>query len=77
MEKKDFDKAFDFLLENLYITAYAGKRLNANWYSYLYCSVDRFEKDIEGLHYNGNTKEALSVLVGKHMSEKDFNSFCK
>ncbi|MDF2905931.1 MAG: hypothetical protein K0R34_1252 [Herbinix sp.] len=77
MEKKVFDKAFDFLLENLYITACAGKRLNPNWYSYLYCSSERFEKEIGGLHYNGNSKEALCKLIGKNMSEKDFNLFCK
>lgn len=77
MDKKVFDKAFDFLLENLYITAYAGKRLNPNWYSYLYCSFERFEKEVAGLHYHGNAKEALWKLVGTYMSEKDFNSFCK
>ena len=75
--KKDFDKAFDFLLENLYITAYAGKRINPNWYSYLYCSTDRFDNEVSGLHFNGNPREALRTLVGKHMNEKDFLSFCK
>jgi hypothetical protein len=77
MDKKVFDQAFDFLLENLYITAYAGKRLNPNWYSYLYCSSDHFDKEVAGLHYNGNPADALWKLVGKHMSEKDFISFCK
>ncbi len=77
MEKKVFDRAFDFLLENLYITAYAGKRINPNWYSYLYCSMNRFEKEVTGLHFNGNAKEALWKLVGSHMSEKDFINFCK
>jgi hypothetical protein len=77
MDKKVFDKAFDFLLENLYITAYAGKRLNPNWYTYLYCSFDRFDKEVAGLHYNGDPKEALWKLVGTHMSEKDFNVLCK
>lgn len=77
MDKKVFDKAFDFLLENLYLTALAGKRLNPNWYSYLYCSAQRWEHEVPGLHYHGDPKEALWKLVGKHMNEKDFHAFCK
>lgn len=77
MDKKIFDKAFDFLLENLYITAYAGKRINANWYAYLYCTTDRWEKEVGGLHFNGNPKDALWKLVSRDMSEKDFCAFCK
>ncbi|MDF2485160.1 MAG: hypothetical protein K0R46_1328 [Herbinix sp.] len=76
LDKKAFDKAFDFLLENLYITAFAGKRLNPNWYSYLYCNSERWEEEVTGMHFNGNAKEALRILVGKHMNEKDFNTFC-
>ena len=33
MEKKTFSKAFDFLLENLYVTVCAGKRLTPSWYA--------------------------------------------
>lgn len=77
MEKKIFDKAFDFLLENLYITAFSGKRINPNWYSYLYCTNDQWEKEVPGLHFNGNPKEALWKIVSGNMSEKDFNVFCK
>ncbi len=77
IEKKTFDKAFDFLLENLYITACSGKRMNANWYAYLYCIADHWKKEVNGLHYNGNPKEALWKLVGRHMTEKDFEALCK
>lgn len=77
MDKKVFDKAFDFLLENLYITAFAGKRLNANWYSYLYCSAKRWEQEVVGLHYNGDPREALHKLVGRNMKDKDFMNFSK
>ncbi len=44
LDKKTFDKEFDFLLENLYITAFAGKRINSNWYSYLYCTAERWRR---------------------------------
>ncbi len=77
MDKKTFDKAFDLLLENLYITAFAGKRLNSSWYTYLYCSAQRFEKEISGLHYNGDPREALRTLVGRNMSERDFINLIK
>ncbi len=77
MDKKVFDKAFDFLLENLYLTAFAGKRLYPSWYAYLYCSAQRWEKEVPGLHFHGDPKEALWGLVGRHMSEKDFHTFCK
>lgn len=77
MDKKEFDKAFDFLLENLYITAFAGKRINSNWYSYLYCTEERWEKEVNGLHFNGNAREELWKIVGRNMSEKDFNFLCK
>lgn len=77
MEKKTFDKAYDFLLENLYITAFSGKRINPSWYSYLYSTADRWKKEVIGLHFNGNPKEALWKIVSRNMSEKDFDSFCR
>lgn len=77
MEKKIFDKAFDFLLENLYITAYSGKRINPSWYSYLYCTAEQWAKEVPGLHFNGNPKEELWKIVSKKMNEKNFNMFCK
>ncbi len=77
MDKKSFDKAFDFLLENLYITACAGKRLNANWYSYLYCTAGQWRKEVNGLHFHGDPKEALWKLVRRNINEKDFAALCK
>lgn len=77
MDSKTFGKAFDFLLENLYITACAGKKLNVNWYSYLYCTAEQFERDVQGLHFNGNAKEELWRIVGQTMDEKSFAALCK
>lgn len=77
MDTKVFNKAFDFLLENLYITACAGKKLNTNWYSYLYCSAEQFNAKVAGLHFNGNAKEALWRIVKKTMDEKNFDVLCK
>jgi hypothetical protein len=77
MDKKVFDKAFDFLLENLYITAFSGKKINPNWYSYLYCTTEKWKKEVNGLHYHGDPKEALWKIVNRNMCEKDFSTFCK
>ncbi len=77
MDTKSFNKAFDFLLENLYITAYAGKKINANWYSYLYCTKENFNKKINGLHFNGNCKEELWNIVKKTMDQASFDILCK
>lgn len=77
MDKKEFDKAFDFLLENLYITAIAGRRLNPNWYSYLYCTAERWKQGVEGLHFQGDSKAALWKVVKNNMSEDKFIKFIK
>lgn len=77
MDTKTFDKAFDFLLENLYITACEGKKLNSNWYSYLYCTAEQFNKKVQGLHFNGDPKEALWNIVKNTVDEKNFEILCK
>ena len=74
IDTKIYNKALDFLLENLYITACAGKKLNASWYSYLYCTAEQFEKKIEGLHFNGDAKAELKKIVGKRMDEKSMKA---
>ena len=64
MEKKTFEKAFRFFLDNLYLTAYGrGKRLTPDWYAYLYCTADRWEKEVPGLHFSGDAEQALSKLL--------------
>lgn len=75
MEKKTFDRAFELLLEQLAVTAIGGKRLNPNWYGYLYCTAEVWKRGVEGLHFNGDSRKALWELVGKDMSEADFRSF--
>lgn len=77
MEKKSFDRAFDFLLENLYVTAVGGKKLNPNWYAYLYCTAEIWKHGVEGLHFNGDSRNALWKIVSKEMSGKDFKAFAK
>ena len=73
METKDFDKAFDFLLENLYITAFInGKYLNPNWSTFVYSTSERWEKEVIKLHFHGDPKPRLEAILLKNMQEKDF-----
>jgi len=76
-DKKEFDKAFDLLLENMYITAIAGKRLNSNWYSYLYCTANKWSEGVEGLHFQGDSKAALWEIIKMNMNETNFASLVK
>ena len=77
MDAKAFQKEFDYLLEHLYLTACAGKKLNSNWYSCLYCTARKFDRCVEGLHFHGNPKEALWNLVKGAMDKKNFELLCK
>jgi hypothetical protein len=74
MNAKDFDKAFDFLLENLYITAFInGKYLNPNWSTFVYSTSERWEKEVTKLHYHGDPKPRLEAILLKNMQDNDFN----
>lgn len=75
MDKKVFERSFRFLLENLYITAFArGRRLNPNWYTYLYSTAETWEKEAGGLYFSGNVRAALEDLLctAGGVSEKEF-----
>lgn len=76
IDPKVFNKAFDQLLENLHITAYSGKKINAGWYAYMYCTAEQFEEKIEGLHFNGNAEDALWNIVKQSMSMDEFKKLC-
>lgn len=79
MDKKEFDRCFRFLLENLYLTAFSGgKQLGSNWYSYRYCTADRWEKEVHGLHFSGDARNALADLFGKAgMGPKEIERLCR
>lgn len=75
--EKNFSKAFDFLLENLYVTVCAGRRLMPSWYAYIYCTREQFCRGLPELHVSGDPKAALWVVVGKTMDEKSFAQLCR
>ncbi len=76
-DTKAFNKAFDTLLENMLITACAGKKLNVNWYTYLYTTSEQFDKSINGLHFNKDAKTELWSILSKTMKIEDFELLCK
>lgn len=77
LEKREFDRAFDRLLEDLFITAIGGKRLNPNWYGYLYCTSDVWRQGVPGLHFSGDSRAALQDCLGAAMGEQNFARFCR
>lgn len=78
LDAKSFDKAFDFLLENLYITALInGKYLNPNWSTFVYSTAERWEKEVTKLHYHGDPKQRLASILLKYMDEIEFNKLIK
>lgn len=76
MNKKQFDRAFDFLLEHLYITAIGGRKINPNWYGYLYCTAEVWKRGVKGLHIS-DYRTALWELVGQSMGEPAFMALIK
>lgn len=77
IDTKIFNRAFDKLLERMKITACGGKKIKANWYTYLYCSTEQLDRQIAGLHFNGDPRMELWDMVKKKMTPKDFERLCK
>lgn len=82
LSKKNYQKAFNFLLEERYITAIQnGKQLNKNWSCFLYGTAKQWENlskgvsDMRKMIKKENAIEDLWKLVGKDMSEKSFYNF--
>ena len=77
LEKPPFEKAFYTLLENMLVTAYSGRRIRHNWYSYVYCTGEFWEKQSEGLHTNADPKEELLRLFHGTADEKSIRALWK
>ncbi len=78
MEAKIFTKAFDFLLENLNITAYKnGKVLNPYWSTFLYCTAETWEKSVETPPANDDAGIELKTILLRTMPEKAYKLLTK
>lgn len=78
MESSGFSRATNFLLENMYTTAYKnGDFLNTNWSTLVYSTADDWEKCVEAPCIEGDAQEELKMILTRTMSEKEFEKFVK
>lgn len=82
LSKKSYEDAFNFLLQERYITAVQnGTRLNENWSSFLYGTEKQWEilsqglEDIRRTINKDKAVERLWEVVGEKMGTKDFAAF--
>lgn len=72
MDKKAFDKAFDFLLQQLYLTAGTGRRMQSGWCVYGYVTAVQWRAQVPGLHFSGDAAAALRRLMPSAMTDAEF-----
>lgn len=78
MEQSHFKKAFDFLLENLYITAFQnGKMINPNWSTFLYSTAEAWEKAVRTPIQKACSAAKLKNILKRTMPEKELIFFMK
>jgi hypothetical protein len=71
-DRKLFDSSFDFLLENLYITAYKnGKFINPNWSSLIYSTAGLWEKNSDIIDIQSDPAERLHLILSRTIPEKE------
>lgn len=72
---KEYREGFDFLLQNLYITAVEnGKRLNENWSSFYYGTAKDWEKHTPGQEFGSDAPQRLRELLSRTVPEKYLRS---
>ena len=75
LDAKSYREGFDFLLQNLYITALRnGKPLNENWSAFLYGTAVEWEKRAPAPAPVENAGERLWEILSRTMTERQFRS---
>lgn len=78
MDGPAFTKAFDFLLENLYVTAFKnGRILNPNWSTFVYSTAETWETTVEKPSLEGDPQTRLQELLLKTMPLEEFAKLIK
>lgn len=78
LSAKGYQQGFDFLLQNLYITALAnGKQLNPNWSTFRYGTAAAWEEAVPNRWSGDNARERLWEILSGTMSEKLFVSLTR
>lgn len=74
MDPRKFSKAFLFLLENLYITAFKnGKVLNPTWSTFIYSTAETWEYSVTPFTAVSNPENELKTVLLRTMSEAEVN----
>ncbi len=78
LDSKAYKEGFDFLLQNLYITALQnGTTLNANWSTFCYGTSLEWEKHSPNIYNCDNARERLWEILSGTMTEKLFLALIK
>lgn len=78
LSPKSYQQGFDFLLQNLYVTALAnGKQLTSNWSTFRYGTADAWETATPNRWSCDNACERLWEILSSTMPEKLFRSLIR
>lgn len=78
MDAKRFSKAFQFLLENGYITAFKNGRIrNPNWSTFIYSTAETWEKYVSKVSAKNDAKTELKTILSRTMPEKELDKLIK
>lgn len=78
LSPKSYQQGFDFLLQNLYVTALAnGKQLTSNWSTFRYGTADAWETATPNRWSCDNARERLWEILSSTMPEKLFRSLIR
>ena len=78
LSAKEYSQSFDFLLQNLYITAVKnGSTRNENWSTFYYGTAKEWEKNSTTLYSCADPAARLWEILSHTMTEKQFSTFIK
>ena len=78
LSAKEYSQGFDFLLQNLYITAVKnGTALNENWSTFYYGTAKEWEKNSANIYFCDDPVARLWDILSHTMTEKQFSTFIK
>ena len=78
LDGKAYREGFDFLLQNMYVTALRnGKPLNESWSTFLYAAAAEWEKRAPGPPPAENAEARLWEILSRTMTERQFRSLAR
>jgi len=78
LDRRELNKANQFLLGNLYITAMGtGRELNPNWSTFIYGTAQEWETHVKKPDIGDTPEERLRAILGRSMSEREIDRLLK